>query len=295
MDLHSIAGFLWRFGGTLGEKTFLVKWVFKEFCLSFLKISLSFWGKNPEFRVIFWPDDAFLVKMGGKLFYLKVEMAKKDFEIFRIYEFLEKFPWVFQKISLSSEFFGLKFWDLHITFPEFQLMISLLSKKKHTIGILVTQWFQFSTQFSSPWLCQLQQELSHCHLFCLFLYDGDDSRTDLVFVIGIFCFLILNTPKLGWLYNIHSTINNKGCLDLKDIQGNGEVVGYQGEQNWDEIWNLWVTRIPMVCFFFLSSEIVSWNSENGMWLFSKHCKKPVSYSCQYLGEAYTHGQVLGSR
>ena len=42
--------------------------------------------------MIFWPDDAFLVKMGGKLFYLKVEMAKKDFEIFRIYEFLEKFP-----------------------------------------------------------------------------------------------------------------------------------------------------------------------------------------------------------
>ena len=99
----------------------------------------------------------------------------------------------------------------------------------------------------------------------LFFNDGDDSRTDLVFVIGIFCFLILNTPKLGWLYNIHSTINNKCCLDLKDIQGHGEVVGYQGEQNWVEIWNLWVTRIPMVCFFFLSSEIVSWNSENGMW------------------------------
>ena len=98
----------------------------------------------------------------------------------------------------------------------------------------------------------------------LFFNDGDDSRTDLVFVIGIFCFLILNTPKLGWLYNIHSTINNKGCLDLKDIQGNDEVVGYQGEQNWVEIWNLWVTRIPMVCFFFLSSEIVSWNSGNGM-------------------------------
>ena len=149
-------------------------------------------------------------------------------------------------------------------------MISLLRKKKPTIGILVTQWFQFSTQFSSPWLCQLQQEQSHCHLFCLFfLNDGDDSRTDLVFVIGIFCFLILNTPKLGWLYNIHSTINNKGCLDLKDIQGNGEVVGYQGEQNWVEIWNLWVTRIPMVCFFFLSSEIVSWNSENGMCFYSE--------------------------
>ena len=31
---------------------FPVNWVFKEFCLSFLKISLSFWGKNPEFRVI---------------------------------------------------------------------------------------------------------------------------------------------------------------------------------------------------------------------------------------------------
>ena len=100
--------------------------------------------------------------------------------------------------------------------------------------------------------------------FASFFNDGDDSRTDLVFVIGIFCFLILNTPKLGWLYNIHSTINNKGCLDLKDIQGNHEVVGYQGEQNWVEIWNLWVTRIPMVCFFFLSSEIVSWNSGNGM-------------------------------
>ena len=59
---------------------------------------------------------------------------------------------------------------IHITFPEFQLMILLLRKKKPTIGILVTQWFQFSTQFSSPWLCQLQQEQSHCHLFCLFFY-----------------------------------------------------------------------------------------------------------------------------
>ena len=154
---------------------------------------------------------------------------------------------------------------IHITFPEFQLTISLLRKKKHTIGILVTQWFQFSTQFSSPWLCQLHQEQKSLSLFSsLFWFDEDDCRTNLVFVIVKFCFLLHNTPKLGWLANIHITIDRKGCLDLKDIQGHGEVAGYQGEQNWGEIWNLWVTRIPMICFFFPSSKIASWNSGNVM-------------------------------
>ena len=107
---------------------------------------------------------------------------------------------------------------------------------------------------------------SHCHFFSsLFWFDEDDCRTNLVFVIVKFCFLLHNTPKLGWLANIHITIDRKGCLDLKDIQGHGEVAGYQGEQNWGEIWNLWVTRIPMVCFFFPSSKIMSWNSGNVMW------------------------------
>ena len=93
----------------------------------------------------------------------------------------------------------------------------------------------------------------------LFWFDEDDSRTNWVFVIVKFCFLLHNTPKLGRLADIHKTINRWGCLDLKDIQGHGEVGDYQGEQNWVEIWNLWVTRIPMVCFFFLSKEIVGWN------------------------------------
>ena len=107
---------------------------------------------------------------------------------------------------------------------------------------------------------------SHCHFFSsLFWFDEDDCRTNLVFVIVKFCFLLHNTPKLGWLANIHITIDRKGCLDLKDIQGHGEVAGYQGEQNWGEIWNLWVTRILMICFFFPSSKIASWNSGNVMW------------------------------
>ena len=121
-------------------------------------------------------------------------------------------------------------------------------------------------------------------LASLFLFVEDDSRTHLVFAIVKFCFLLPNTPKLGRLANIHKTINRWGCLDLMDIQGHGEVGGYQGEQNWVEIWNLWVTRIPMVSFFFLSSEIVSWYSGNGMCtlvqnaIVQKHSTERYSYS-----------------
>ena len=60
-------------------------------------------------------------------------------------------------------------------------------------------------------------------------------------------------------------MNSKGCLDLEDIQGHGEVDGYQGEQDWGEIWHLCTTKIPMVYLVFQSREILSWNLGNVMW------------------------------
>ena len=108
----------------------------------------------------------------------------------------------------------------HTFSVEVQLDILLLRRQKHIIRILVTQWFQFSTQFCSPVVMSTSSITKSLSLFYVFFSDlvKNYCVMDLAFVFLTFFFTLNSAPNLGNSSTSTQLNQSKGCRDLEVIQ-----------------------------------------------------------------------------